>query len=281
MRMKSRYTGNQKKFRPLKLRADPDKGSDGYVQRAECDPGVVLRRSLFGGYRHCHYYRMEDEIGGVTVAEWKRKHPKLSARREIMAAAPMLSEERAIRNAELTDESMHAWSGHAITVDDMVVTDCSFADMDLAGAAFLDTVFERCDFSNIQAAHLDLRRCEFRNCKLVGADLTQSALMDVLFSQCDMRYSTFSFGRLDRAEFTEVQLSESDFFECVLKPVRFARTQLENVNFRETELSGLDLSDCTFEQLEVTPSKIGGCTVSKEQAVGFARMFGLLISRES
>ncbi|GKV68350.1 hypothetical protein NCCP2716_08480 [Sporosarcina sp. NCCP-2716] len=215
------------------------------------------------------------------MAEWKRKNPKLSVRRESLTAAPVLNEERAVRNAELTGGSLVAWSGQAVTLDDMAVTDCSFAGMDLAGASFLDTVFERCDFSNIQAAHIDLRRCEFRNCKLVGADFTQSSVMDVLFSQCDMRYSTFSLGRLERTEFTDAQLSEGDFFECALKPVRFSRSQLENVNFRETELSGLDLSDCTFEQLEVTPSKIGGCTVSREQAVGFARMFGLLISPES
>lgn len=213
------------------------------------------------------------------MADWKRKDPKLSAHRELIV--PVLNEERAIRNGELTEEPLQAWSGQSMTVDDMVLTDCSFAGMDLTGAAFLDTVFERCDFSNIQAAHMDLRRCEFRNCKLVGANLTQSALMDVLFRQCDMRYSTFSFGRLERTEFTDAQLSEGDFFECVLKPVRFSKSQLENVNFRETELSGLDLSDSTFDQLEVTPSKIAGCTVSKEQAVGFARMFGLLVSLES
>ena len=47
---------------------------------------------------------------------------------------------------------------------------------------------------------------------------------------------------------------------------------MDNINFSETDLKGMDLSDSTYERIEVTLPKIAGCIVSREQAIGFARV---------
>ena len=43
------------------------------------------------------------------------------------------------------------------------------------------------------------------------------------------------------------------------------------------DLKGMDLSTNTYEQLTVTMEKLADCTVSNEQAIGFAKSLGLII----
>jgi uncharacterized protein YjbI with pentapeptide repeats len=57
----------------------------------------------------------------------------------------------------------------------------------------------------------------------------------------------------------------------------FATCDLNESNFEGTKLSGVDISTCTFNQLNVSIADLGGCVVSEEQAIGFARLIGLEI----
>ena len=49
------------------------------------------------------------------------------------------------------------------------------------------------------------------------------------------------------------------------------------VQISQTALKGIDLSSNTYEQLTVSLEKLTECTVSTEQAIGFAKSLGLVI----
>ena len=59
--------------------------------------------------------------------------------------------------------------------------------------------------------------------------------------------------------------------------MEFDSCELDGANFTETSLATIDLSSCTYEQVTVSVDKLAGCTVSTEQALGFAKSLGLVI----
>ena len=121
---------------------------------------------------------------------------------------------------------------------------------------------------------------EFVNSKLTGADFVNANLSHTLFEACEGKYGNFNFCGMKEVDFLSSNLTESDFFECSFKEVRFSTCQLDSSNFAETDLKGIDLSTCTYKRIEVSLPKITGCIVSKEQAIGFARVLGLQIKEE-
>ena len=102
-------------------------------------------------------------------------------------------------------------------------------------------------------------------------------LRHTLFDECEGRYSNFSFSGMKEVDYANSNLADSDFYECTFKEVRFSKCKMDNINFSETDLKGVDLSDSTYERIEVTLPNIAGCIVSKEQAIGFARVLGLTV----
>jgi uncharacterized protein YjbI with pentapeptide repeats len=59
--------------------------------------------------------------------------------------------------------------------------------------------------------------------------------------------------------------------------VAFKECDLNEANFEQTPLKGIDLSTCTFERINVSIKDIAGCEVTEDQALGFARLLGLII----
>ena len=210
-----------------------------------------------------------------------RQKPKLTHTQQTVEADQISAVQDTLRNVSIETADLRVIDGKRLLIDGSILTDCTFVEMDVSSASFTDTVFERCDFSNMTASRIDVLRCEFRNCKLMGANFDHSSMKHVLFQQCDGRYGSFNFSMMQTVQVENAQFSDVDFFECVFKEMKLTNTQLDNANFRETDLAGVNLSDCTFERIEVTPTKIANCIVSKEQAIGFAQMLGLLIEDES
>ncbi len=52
---------------------------------------------------------------------------------------------------------------------------------------------------------------------------------------------------------------------------------MDQAQLSGTKLDGIDLSDCEFDGLGVTLEDLKGCTISREQAYIFAKMFGLIV----
>ena len=85
---------------------------------------------------------------------------------------------------------------------------------------------------------------------------------------------------MKEVDFVACNLTDGDFYECGFKAVRFSVCKMDSINLSETDLKGVDLSDSTYGQIEVTLTKLAGCIVSKEQAIGFARVLGLSVNED-
>lgn len=210
----------------------------------------------------------------------KRQKPKLSAEHELIRSSDIWTREGFIEKVRIEGGTMIDANDERLVFDNCVFKDVSFASGNWRGTEFVDVRFETCDFSNAQMENVMFHRCEIVNSKLTGVDMANSNHGHLLIDNCDVRYANFNFSSLKEVEFVESSLEDSDFYECTFKQVRFKKCKLNNVNFSETELDGVDLSDNTYERIEVTLPKIAGCIVSKEQAVGFARVLGLTVNEE-
>ncbi len=60
--------------------------------------------------------------------------------------------------------------------------------------------------------------------------------------------------------------------------VEFSDSNLEKMQLSGTKLAGIDLSSCEFSQIGVTKEDAKGCIISSDQAIGFARLFGLIVN---
>lgn len=210
----------------------------------------------------------------------KRQKPKLSVTHQQMDFDALWDDEGYVENVRFDGGVMPGARGERLAFDNVIFKDVSFAADDLQAAEFVDVVFDCCDLSNVDFQNASFHRCELINSKLTGADFANARLGHTLFNDCDGRYSNFSFSVMKEVEFTECSLVDSDLYECTFKNVAFQRCKLDNSNFSETDLKGIDLSDSTYERIEVTLPKLAGCIVSKEQAIGFARVLGLSVKEE-
>lgn len=210
----------------------------------------------------------------------KRQKPKLSVEHKVMRVEEVLDNEGYVQKVRFDGGFMTGAEGERLTFDDVIFKDVSFAGSDLSGSEFVDAIFDTCDLSNVNFQSAMFHRCEIVNSKLTGADFANAKLGHTLFKECDGRYSNFSFSGMKEVEFAECNLTDADIYESSFNNVQFKVCKLDNINFTETDLKGIDLSDSTYDRIEVTLPKIAGCIVSKDQAIGFARVLGLSVIEE-
>lgn len=227
---------------------------------------------------------MEDALKGDSFMTKKkvskRQKPKLSVTHKAMQVEAILDNEGYIEKVRIDGGHMTGAEGERLTFDDVIFKDVSFAGSDLAGAEFVDVVFDTCDLSNVNFQSAMFHRCEIVNSKLTGADFANAKVGHTLIKECDGRYINFSFSSMKEVEFAECNLTDGDIYESSFNNVQFKLCKLDNINFTETDLNGVDLSDSTYDRIEVTLPKIAGCIVSKDQAIGFARVLGLSVKEE-
>ncbi|MDR2977221.1 MAG: pentapeptide repeat-containing protein [Streptococcaceae bacterium] len=142
---------------------------------------------------------------------------------------------------------------------------------------FVDCVFEKCDFSNLDLAGSKFYRCRFSSCKLLGADFTNCYFQDVKILDCLLDFANFSSSRMKAFLIQDSQVTEALFEACKFENVQLFHNQLEASNFWETDLSGLDFSSNEFERLEVSPELARNIKINLGQASFFAGLRGIEI----
>lgn len=152
-----------------------------------------------------------------------------------------------------------------------------FINVAFTNSLFTDVVFENCDLSNANFLGANMHRVECKGSKMLGINLADSNFQHVLFDECMLNLSAFGYGRLKHVLFSDCRMHNADFYECTFKKMDFDTCELNEASFHHTPLKGIDLSNSTFQQLTVSVEDLRGCTISSEQAVGFATMLGLII----
>lgn len=115
---------------------------------------------------------------------------------------------------------------------------------------FLDATIEDADWSNRREVRFSARRVEFLRARLTGAQLPESTLIDVTFSDCRADLASFRFAKLERVVFRDCRLEEADFYGAELEDVLFERCDLRLATIDGMKTTRVELRDCNLEGLQ-------------------------------
>jgi len=153
-----------------------------------------------------------------------------------------------------------------------------FQQVDFSGLELTDVIFEKCDLSNVDFNEAIMHRVKMKDCKILGINLLGATLRNVLFDNCYGDYATFRNANCKQVKFHNSSLANADFYTSTLLNVCFSNSSLDQIQLSGTKLAGIDLSSCAFRQISVTMEDVQGCIISPQQAVGFSKLFGLIVN---
>jgi uncharacterized protein YjbI with pentapeptide repeats len=113
----------------------------------------------------------------------------------------------------------------------------------------VDVAVESRDWANARASRCSLRRVELRLCRLTGAELAESALSDVTFSDCRLDLAGLRFAKLERVVFRDCRMAECDLHGATLEDVVFERCELREATFSAVTVRRVDLLGCELAGL--------------------------------
>lgn len=159
--------------------------------------------------------------------------------------------------------------------------ECKFNKLTATGkefynTQFIDVIFDKCDFSNTTFELCLFTRCKFINCKLLGVNMINSSLQNVLFDGM-ISYSNFANNKFNKVLFKDAFLDEARFLENSFANIYFDKCQINRIEFSKCDLSKVDLSTCNFDDIKVNPTELRGIKLSSYQACIIARKLGIII----
>lgn len=170
----------------------------------------------------------------------------------------------------------HEVAAH-VFFDKVIFRNVIFQKVDFSKLELTDVIFERCDLSNVDLNEAIMHQVEMRSCKIVGINLMGATLRNVLFDTCYGDYANFRNVNCKQVQFHNSSLANADFYSSTLHKVYFSHSRLDQIQLSGTKLAGIDLSSCEFSHIGITIEDVQGCIVSPQQAVGFSKLFGLII----
>lgn len=179
---------------------------------------------------------------------------------------------KSIEDLTIDNQEANRVSFDKVLFKNVVITESALREIELT-----DTIFEKCDLSNIDFSGSFIHRTEFRDCKLIGTDFSNSRLQNVSFLNCLGDYSVFRFSKCKQVSFEECSLISIDFYNSNLQTVYFPDCNIDQAMFTGSKLKGIDLSSCSFDGLNVEIEDLDGCMISAHHASSFAGLMGLIV----
>jgi uncharacterized protein YjbI with pentapeptide repeats len=191
-------------------------------------------------------------------------------------------------------------------IDDMgVYTGLLLSSCDLSDQAAEDVTFEATLFKHVALGRTQLPSLQLRDVRLDACDLAEATWEKVLFSRveaigCRMVGWRASEGSLRNvlikgcsaigAQFWSTVFKNVRFENCILRDADFQRADLSGVVFDRCDLSNAKLSDAKLVGADFRGSKIEGvrlglkelqgAIVDVEQAIGIARLLGVVVKMD-
>ncbi|HEY3340799.1 MAG TPA: pentapeptide repeat-containing protein [Anaerolineae bacterium] len=138
-----------------------------------------------------------------------------------------------------------------------------------------DVRLDVCDLSAADWEEGHIRRAEFVECRLWGADFYKAQFQDVLFHTCNAEHAVYTAATLNLVRFEQCILHGVSFAEADLRGVVFQRCDLTQADLRGAKLRGADLRGSTLEGLLVNASDLSGVIIEPAQAVQIAIRLGI------
>lgn len=122
-------------------------------------------------------------------------------------------------------------------------TRCKFTNIEKN--LFTNCKFERCDLSNFDFSTVEIRNCEFVECKLLGGHFETKLLpFNANFHKCNLQYSNFVNIDLKHTTFETCDFTEARFLACELKHAQFSESVFSNAIFQNCDLQDTIFKDC-------------------------------------
>lgn len=154
----------------------------------------------------------------------------------------------------------------------VIFEECKFSHIDM-----MDCIFEGCDLSNIIMSEGCMHRCEFHNCRMVGADFSSMVIKNITFDTNNNRYGNFSCSKMQNCLFQNMDMTSSNLNDMKLKDIVFDKCNLNSCEFIHTPLTNIDVSSCTIDGITITEDSMKGMCVSPAQALELSKLLGLRI----
>ena len=95
-------------------------------------------------------------------------------------------------------------SAEHVSFDQVIFRNVIFKDANFRAVELTDIRFENCDLSNADLSGAIIHRVEMINCKILGLNLSEATLRNVLFDDCNGRYISFRFSDCKQVNFKNV-----------------------------------------------------------------------------
>lgn len=165
-----------------------------------------------------------------------------------------------------------------VAFEKIIFRNVTFADTSWSRMELTDIIFEKCDLSNADWTDAVIHRTEFRDCKMIGMQLTGATIRNVLIDNALADYASLRVSNTKQLVIQDSSLSRADLCFAKLQKTELTRCNIDRAQFSGTPLGGMDLSDCEFNGLSVNVEDLKGCIISREQAYVFAALFGLVLN---
>jgi uncharacterized protein YjbI with pentapeptide repeats len=122
---------------------------------------------------------------------------------------------------------------------------------------FINCEMLKCDMSNIELTHSNIKDCIFKQ-----TNLSQSVLLNSKFESCVINKTNFSDSCLSCVTFETTSITNCNFKDAILLRTKFDNVDLTNSNFEDAYIPGVDfrssnLTDVNFKGvIEASFSKV-------------------------
>ncbi|MFL6518431.1 MAG: pentapeptide repeat-containing protein, partial [Bacillus sp. (in: firmicutes)] len=100
-------------------------------------------------------------------------------------------EDSYVNMAIISDCSISQEEVERLRFEEVVFKNVTFIDGAFRFVELTDVIFERCDLSNVDFTDGIIHRVEFRDSKLLGLNLADATLRNVLFENCNLNMGSF------------------------------------------------------------------------------------------
>jgi uncharacterized protein YjbI with pentapeptide repeats len=185
-------------------------------------------------------------------------------------------------HAETSAVSLSGCDFTAQSAEDLLFEQVSFQravfqQTRLARLRWFDVRASGSDFSAAAWDGARLRRAEFSGCRLLGIQLLEAHLEQVLFKDCNLEGAVFASAVFKFARFEACNLRGAIFEQADLSGVVFRRCDLTQADLSGAKLPGTDLRGSQLNGLRVAPADIRGAIIEASQAVQVAALLGVVI----
>ena len=193
-----------------------------------------------------------------------------------------MSDESPVSGIVVSDTCLREEDVQALEVRSSVFRECSFSHCHFEKAVFVDVVFRNCDLSNSKFRSAYFERCRFESCKLIGIDMSDTRIKNVVFQETRLQYACFDKTKMTDVHFDQTDFTEASVIEASLKQFTAADTKFLRNNFYKTSLAGIDFTRCEFAApvVSMPPVELKGAILNPFQAADLIGLWGIIVKND-